>query len=264
MNTTENKEWKRYVVAFFITAFVFASAFYLSNFFNNKKIEEIRRIENSISVDILSSETQYNLLSELSCNNVNDSILSQELNDLAAKIQFGEDQSIGSDDEILALKKYYSLLQIKDYLLMKKAEEKCNLKVTSIIYFYATKDDCSDCEKQGFILTDIRQNYPNVRVYAFDYNLDLSALKALISIYKVGDQSKLPALIINGKVYYGLQKFEDIQKIAPTVFITPEEQALKDAAAEAAKKPVKKSTVAPKVESTTATTVDTGTATTTN
>lgn len=219
----KNQEWKRYVAAFFITAFLFATAFYLSNYFNDKKIQEIRSIETTIAIDILSSETQFNLLSELSCANVDDSILSKELNDLAAKIEFSENQDLGSVAERLSLKKYYSLLQIKDYLLMKKAEEQCNFKATSIIYFYSNKEDCADCEKQGYILTDIRQNYPNVRVYAFDYNLDLSALKALISIYKVTEPEKLPALVVNGKVYYGLQKFEDIQAIAPKVFILPEE-----------------------------------------
>lgn len=217
---TKGRDWKRYVVAFFITAFLFATAFYLSNFFNNKKLEEIHTIENTIAIDILSSETQYDLLAELSCANVDDSILSQELNDLAAKIEFSENQEIGSVEERASLRKYYSLLQIKDYLLMKKAEDKCGFKTTSIIYFYSNAIDCDDCEKQGYILTDIRQNYPNVRVYAFDYNLDLSALEALKAIYKVRDASRLPALIVNGKVYYGLQEFEDIQMIAPSVFTT--------------------------------------------
>ncbi len=213
--------WKTYVIAFLITLFLFLTAFYLSNFFNNKKIEELRNIENTIAVDILSSETQFDLLEELSCGNVNDTILSQELNELASKIEFSERENIASDEEIKSLKKYYSLLQIKDYLLMKKAEDKCDLQVTSIIYFYSNQD-CDDCTKQGYILTDIRQNYPNVRVYAFDYNLDLSALKALITIYKVVESDSLPALVINGEVSYGLQKFEDIQAIVPDVFVINE------------------------------------------
>lgn len=231
----QSKEWKRYVVAFFITAFLFGSAFYLSNFFNNKKIEEIRRIENTIAIDILSSETQYDLLAELSCTNVDDSILSQELNDLAAKIEFSENQSIGSEQERLSLRKYYSLLQIKDYLLMKKAEDKCDLQTTNIIYFYSNKEDCRECEKQGYILTDIRQDYPDVRVYAFDYNLDLSAMDALINIYKVKEPERLPALIVNGQVYYGLQEFEDIQAIVPDVFVVAEEETEDAAATTAAK-----------------------------
>lgn len=223
MDNKQNTDWKRYVVAFFITALVFASAFYLSNFFNQKKIEEIRSIENSIGIDILSSETQFDLLEELSCGNVNDSILSQQLNELASKIEFSEEQGIGSDEDRASLRKYYSLFQIKDYLLMRKAEDKCGLKTTNIIYFYSNADDCDDCEKQGYILTDIRQDYPDVRVYSFDYNLDLSALKALITIYKVNRPEALPALVVNGKVYYGLQEFEDIQAIVPDVFIVPED-----------------------------------------
>lgn len=222
---TRKNEWRKYVIAFIITVFLFMTAFYLSNFFNNKKIEEIRNIETTIAIDILSSETQFDLLEELSCGNVNDSILSQELNDLAAKIEFSEQQGLGSEEERAGLRKYYSLLQIKDYLLMKKAEDKCNFKTTSIIYFYSNKEDCRDCEKQGYILTDIRQNYPDVRVYAFDYNLELTALDALISIYKVREPERLPALIVNGRVYYGLQEFEDIQAIAPEVFVVPQEEA---------------------------------------
>lgn len=220
----KKNEWKKYLIAFIITAFLFLTAFYLSNFFSNKKIQEIRSIENSIAIDILSSETQFDLLEELSCGNVNDSILSQELNELAAKIEFSENQELGSDEERASLRKYYSLLQIKDYLLMKKAEDKCGLKTTNIIYFYSNAVDCKDCEKQGYILTDIRQDYPSVRVYAFDYNLDLSAMDALIAIYKVKEPERLPALVINGEVYYGLQQFEDIQAIVPDVFIVPEEE----------------------------------------
>ncbi len=232
-------EGVKYIIAFVITAFLFLTAFYLSNFFSNKKIKEIRNIENTIAIDILSSETQFDLLEELSCGNVNDSILSQELNDLAAKIEFSENQELGSDEERASLRKYYSLLQIKDYLLMKKAEDKCGLKTTNIIYFYSNKIDCEDCEKQGYILTDIRQDYPDVRVYAFDYNLDLSALKALITIYKVKEPERLPALVINGEVYYGLQQFEDIQAIVPDVFIVAEESAELKAAdtTESVKKP---------------------------
>lgn len=214
--------WGTYITAFLITVFLFLTSFYLSNFFNNKKIEEIRSIENSISIDILSAETQFDLLEEFSCVGVDNTILSQELNELAAKIEFGEKESIGSEYELKSLKKYYSLLQIKDYLLMKKAEEKCGLDVTSIIYFYADGETCEDCNKQGYILTDIRQNYPNVRVYAFDYNLDLSALKALIDVYKVKDTESLPAIVLGDKVYYGLKKFEDIQALAPDVFVVPE------------------------------------------
>ena len=222
MENKNNKDWKRYLAAFLITGLLFLTAFYLSNFFNNKKIEQIRSIENSIAIDILSSETQFNLLEEFSCGNIDDSILSEELSDLASKIEYSEENNIGSKGELIGLRKYYSLLQIKDYLLMRKAETKCNLKITSILYFYSN-EKCADCRKQGFTLTDIRQNYPNVRVYSFDYNLDLSAIKALKRVYKIADEgAQLPALVINGKTYEGFQSIEAIREIAPGVFILPD------------------------------------------
>jgi len=104
------------------------------------------------------------------------------------------------------------LLEIKDYLLMKKITERCGEKSIFVLYFYKN-DNCDDCTKQGYVLTSLREKYPNLRVYSFDYNLDLSSIKAMTSIYKVPDN--LPAIVINGKVYSGLQTVEDIEKTFP-------------------------------------------------
>ena len=104
---------------------------------------------------------------------------------------------------------------------MKKIAEKCNTSPLSIVYFYSSKGDCVDCEKQGYVLTRIRQDYPEVRVYAFDYNLDTSALQTLISINKI--ENNLPALLISDETYYGFQDVEDLEKNIPQL------KALKDA-----------------------------------
>jgi hypothetical protein len=52
-----------------------------------------------------------------------------------------------------------------------------------------------------------------LRVYSFDYNLDLSAIKAMIAIYKVEDN--LPALVINGEVHNGFKTIEEIEEMVP-------------------------------------------------
>ncbi len=229
-NIEEKNDWKKYIIVFFITLFIFATAFYFSNKLNQDKLEEIRKIEDTISIDILSLETQFDLFEELSCENITDSILSKELNDLASKIEYGE-KNFDLDGELLSLKKYYSLLQIKDFLLMQKATERCNLNIESIIYFYG-REDCEECGKQGYILTDLRQDYPELRVYSFDYYMDLSAIEALKSIYNI-DQN-LPALIINGRVYKGFKSREDIETIMPElVKIKEKREAEKKALEEA-------------------------------
>lgn len=204
-------DWKKYLIVFLITLGVFGTALYISNSLNNKKLSELKSIEDKLSVDILSSEVQFSLLEELSCKDVSTSVLTSELSTLADKISYTEQNFGEGSDQIKQLKQSYSLLEIKDYLLMKKISERCGIKSVFALYFYANKDTCPDCVKQGYILTDLHDTYPELRVYSFDYNLDLSAIKALISIYKVPE--KLPALVINGQVYSGLQTKEEIENV---------------------------------------------------
>ncbi|OHA16662.1 MAG: hypothetical protein A2825_03715 [Candidatus Taylorbacteria bacterium RIFCSPHIGHO2_01_FULL_43_120] len=205
-------DWNKYVISFVITSFIFFTAIVLSWHFNNRRLVNVRAIEDKISIDILSSETQFSLLAESSCKDVNTTFLFQELNSLAEKIEYSE-QNLRGSEEIISLKKYYSLLQIKDYLLMKKVSERCQLDPIFIIYFYSNKDNCPDCARQGYVLTSLRDKHPELRVYSFDYLLDLSALRALISIYKVPDT--LPALVLDEKTYTGFKSIEEIEKIIP-------------------------------------------------
>lgn len=205
--------WRKYLFSFLITAIIFASALYLSNYFAEKKLNEIRNIQDKIAIDILSSETQFSLLEELSCKDLGTGSLSTELGNLEEKLTYTENERGHDDAEVLTLKKYYSLLEIKDYLLMNKISEKCKRTPLSIIYFYSTDDSCTDCEKEGYVLTSLRENYPDLRVYSFDYNIDVSAVRTLISINKI--KNELPAIIIKDKVYYGFQSIEDLEKILP-------------------------------------------------
>lgn len=203
-------DWKKYLLTFLITVLVFLSAFALSNFFNDKKITSLREIEDKISTDIMSSETQYSLLAESSCKDLSGNVLSQELNTLAQKLTYTEENLGKNSSDLIRLKTYYTLLQIKDYLLMKKISVKCNTKPVFILYFYS--NDCTECEQQGYVLTYLREQYPNLRIYSFDYNMDNPALRTMISLFKV--KNTLPAIVINDKVYNG---FIDKDKISSTL-----------------------------------------------
>jgi len=226
-------EWKKYAYTFLITAVIFATAIYVSNYFSQKRMNEIKDIESRIAVDILASETQFSLLSELSCRDISSSLLSKQLSELGDKLSYTE-ESRGSDDaEVINLKKYYSLLQIKDFLLMQKIKERCGSKTLSLIYFYSNEGDCSDCENEGFVLTRLRADYPELRVYSFDYNLDLSALKTLTSIYNIED--KLPALLINDKVYYGFKSIDEIKNIIPALKELDKQKVLEESKATSTK-----------------------------
>ena len=82
MEQNQHIDWKKYLIVFLFTVGLFLSASYVSNYFSNKKVDQLKLIQDKISIDILSSETQFTLLSELSCKNISDSVLSGELGEL--------------------------------------------------------------------------------------------------------------------------------------------------------------------------------------
>jgi len=205
---SNNIDWKKYLIVLLITAGLFVSASYLSNYFGNQKINQLKAIQDKIAIDILSSETQFSLLSELSCKNISDSVFSSELGELGNKLEWSQ-QNLGSTDEVSYLKKYYSLLQIKDYLLAKKISARCGVKSAFILYFYTTAANCSLCEEESLVLSSLRTIYPELRVYSFDYSTDLSAITSMLQIYKIKD-TILPALVIDDEVLTGFHDIDDL------------------------------------------------------
>ncbi len=206
---------KKYLFAFLITALIFGTAIFASTKLNDKKVADVRAIEDRVALDILSSETQFALLAETSCRDIGPGFLSKELGPLGEKLSYAENTNGFNEEDVESLKNSYFLLEIKDYLLMKRLTEKCNIKPTFILYFYSTKDKCEDCEKMGFVLTEMRNRYPDLRVYSFDYNNDLGAIDTLVSIYKVKDE--LPAIIVNGTPYYGYRDIEALEAQIPAL-----------------------------------------------
>ncbi len=212
-----NIDWKKYLIVLLITVGLFLTAIYLSNYFGNKKVDQIKFIQDSIAINILSSETQFSLLQESSCKNVSaGSTLSGELDELGRKLEWGQD-NFSDTNEVSYLKKYYSLLQIKDYLLMKKISSSCGVKSAFILYFYTTAENCSECKKESFVLSNLRDKYPELRVYSFDYAIDLSAVKSLLKIYKIKD-TELPALILNDTLLTGFHSIDDLELLVQKSF----------------------------------------------
>lgn len=211
----QKPDWRKYILAFVITAAIFGTAFYLAVRFNEQRIADVRTTESQLSIDLLSNETQYELLGEQTCSDIAENpVLSDELNALAGRLSYTEDNLGSNNADVLALKSQYSLLEIKDYLLMQKVAAQCGTHPAFILYFYSNKGDCPDCSREGDVLTYLRNTYPSLRVYSFDYNLDLSAVKTLIAIRNI--KPELPALIVNSREpSYGFKNVDDIYAFAP-------------------------------------------------
>jgi len=221
--------FKRYIIVFVITGVIFAFTFWLSNQLSEGKIREVRDLEDQIALNILSTETRYSLLENSSCehvsaNNTNDIGLNSELNDMVHRVKFMASQLGAEDEKVISLKKYYTLLQIKDYLLTKELYNRCGTHIVSILYLY--QEGCAECVKQSIILDDLVNRYPEIRVYWIDKDLQTPALDTLLSILNV---KSTPSIVIKNKVYDSLQTTVDIESYIPQIAAWKKAAEKKDA-----------------------------------
>ncbi|MFZ2167888.1 MAG: hypothetical protein WAV50_03405 [Minisyncoccia bacterium] len=202
------------LIALFITIVLAGTVAYAVNYLNDIRISELAAIEDQLAIDTLSLDTQFSLLESAPCDSAASSTaIISGLADLGNRLAYAEDQ-LGTDNpQVLRLKQQYSLLEIRDYLITKQLALACGTKPVTVLYFYSNAGDCSECDKAGYALSYLHSTYPSLRVYSFDYNLDLGALKTFITINKVADT--LPAFVINGKRSYGFTTLTDLEKQFP-------------------------------------------------
>ncbi|MFA6407902.1 MAG: hypothetical protein WCW36_00275 [Candidatus Paceibacterota bacterium] len=202
------------LIALLITVALAGTVAYAVNYLNNARIAELSTMEDQLSIDIISLDTQFSLLSSAPCESIASStMLMSDLSDLGNRLSYAEGQ-LGTDNaQVVRLKEQYSLIEIRDYMLTKQIAKACGTKPVTVLYFYSNAGDCADCDKAGYALSYLRTTYPTLRVYSFDYNLDLGALKTLIALNKI--KAPLPAFVINGKHYNGFTTLADLEKQFP-------------------------------------------------
>lgn len=202
------------LIALAITAALTGTVAYAVNYLNNARITELGAIEDQLSIDTLSLDTQFSLLEAAPCDTAASSTaFIGKLADLGTRLSYAESQLGIDNPQVIRLKQQYSLLEIRDYLITKQLAEACGTKPVTVLYFYSNAGDCADCDKAGYALSYLHDTYPSLRVYSFDYNLDLSALQTFIAINKVKDA--LPAFVVNGKKSYGFTSLEELEKQFP-------------------------------------------------
>lgn len=202
---------KKYLITLFVTTLLFFIAWQVSGVFTKRKVLTIEDAQNRIETTILENEYQLLLPDEVLCAR-DDTLktLGDQIGDMAEKIAFAEEQS-AQKETILELKKQYTLLQVKDFLINRQRATRCQYTLSTILFFYETREKCPDCIKQGYVLDAIRATYPEIRVYSFDYALELSTIEALKASYSI--EGVLPALVIDSKTVYGFQSLETLHRL---------------------------------------------------
>lgn len=207
--------WSKYIFVLILTVGVIAIAVVTSNYLYRERLAEVDSVESRIQLNLLASEVQFELLKQLPCTEESLPVLSEELNNLAERVAFLESERGDGDSEVRELKRRYSLFQIKDFLAVRDIGVRCKLPVYPILYFYSNNGDCADCRKQGALLTNLREEYPELRIYSFDYNIDGAGVDSLRRLYKL--DGALPIIVINNKPRYGFTSLDNFAELFPSL-----------------------------------------------
>jgi hypothetical protein len=203
----------KYVVVFLITVSIFFSVFYISDKISSSRLEKLSDLQEKMSLSILSTETRFALLKESSCSDIFlgselEIGVTKELNNLVSRIKFLESE-LGSDNsDVLYLKERYSLLQIKDYLLVKELSNKCGYNITTVLYFNG--EDCAECKNQSIVLDAIREENDNVRVYWFDGEINVATVDILETLFNI---NSYPALVIGDETYETFLPYNELKEV---------------------------------------------------
>ncbi len=190
-------------VAAFVTILVFVLGFLLGSQLFQSKLAQVQEAQSAIQADTLSIDIEAQLASD-ACNAASLEELAKHLESLGPKIDFLEKQARNND--LVTLKKYYSLLEIKHWLAIKNMNKNCKASYVPVLFFYSNAN-CNGCAEQGTVLLHQKTTNPQLMIYSLDVDLDLSAIKILKSKYGIAE---LPTVVIGEQRYSGLQDADNL------------------------------------------------------
>ena len=201
----------RYIVAFIISAGIFTLGLLLGAVATESKFTQLKDLQQDLRTQLASYEIQSLLVSENICKFNDVDRLIKELAQLADRLTAMEDQLGKYDPTVLKLKEYYSLLEIRHMLFLKKLNQECGANYKLALFFYSAEEkECKSCQGQGYILTYLRQKNDNLRTYSFDINIHNPALDSLKTLY---DIHEVPAVVINDVPYHKFLSKEELETI---------------------------------------------------
>ncbi len=113
------------------------------------------------------------------------------------------------DGTVQSLKRDYSAMQVRDYLLVKQISDACGSGAKQMIFFYAN-EGCPACGQQGAVLRDFKRASPSVLVYTLDVDIGTPITNALLQAYGI---TTYPALVVNGKAFAGEKSANELQAL---------------------------------------------------
>jgi len=207
----------KYIMAGVLTFLIFSLGLALGFLLEDHRYNLIEEINQEQDVNYLSLQLQYLYLTAFqdydSCP-ILAAALQKTVVDLSESLEkvitVEEEKNLPGDRQEMVLRRY-ALDNLRYWLLAKESQERCNLDIVNIMYFYS--GDCESCPDQGTILTYFK-NVFGEKVLIFPINMDLRPEEAMVDV--VGSQFNItsyPTIIINNNKYVGMVKKDQLQEI---------------------------------------------------
>ena len=195
---------EKYIIAFFLTLGIFLLGLLLGLVIEGKRAAYIESASKEQNLEFSSLQIQYAFIDQLS----------QEKNCEAVSKTFEEnienlESTKISKEDFSALKREYTLAQLRYWLLAKRTKELCGNDIVSILYFFSDVNECPDCDKQAFVLTYLKKKFrEKLLIFSFDSKLlEEPMISILKSTYGI---DKYPTLVIEDKSYWSFKDTDDI------------------------------------------------------
>lgn len=210
----KNFSGQKMLLVLLFTIVIFSIGVYIGNYGTDKKIETLNQIYNDLRIETQETELEFEIAQESLCDQKGFSTITQNLDEWGYKLDYMEGDLGKNDPTVLNMKRYYYILELKHWLLAKKQLEVCEMPKdvdhSIILYFYSNDGSCDGCERQGVVLSHLREKYDNIKVYSFDVNYESSALNALKSKY--GIKNEAPTMIINDVYHLGFLDVDSLEE----------------------------------------------------
>ncbi len=193
----------RYLLAGVITAAVLAVVFAIVLFLDDWRVNSLNQQLEELSIQSESNRVLffYNQVFSPSENpafcevaNKSATLRSSQGDLLFSKLSSYESANLFGDYGLL--KKKYLLNRIELWLYTSLQNKTCNSNFVPILFFYRSKDPCPDCAVQGGILEELRNQCPNVKIFALATDEDIDLVPLIQAQFNV---AQTPALVVNNE-----------------------------------------------------------------
>ncbi len=200
---------QKYLLVLALTIIIFGSGLLLGSWIGGVKFNNLQTMSQDLRTDIITLELQQDLIEVNPCETQGIQPLSEQLYTLGSRLDFMETRLGKKDPDVIQLKEYYSLLELRHWLFMSRFKQECEQNSTLILYFYSNLDDCPRCEEQGYVLSYLHDKYSELMVYSFDINMDNLALETVKGKFSI---NTAPVVVVNGVVLEGFQSRNKLEK----------------------------------------------------